>query len=232
MNPGTEDRRRSKLSSGFNALLPLLGLWSAGLVIIAVVLVQDQVPTEDLFMDATSVGGQKWYVGMVAALGMIAWTASVCFCFMTSWVAGLAGRPRAQSAFRGGGLLFALLLLDDLFLFHSDLLPRSLGVPKIAVLGAYGLFGIIWAATSLQELVRTRIQFLVGAGLALAFSLAVEVAFPGADTGLRGVLEDGPKFLGILALALWSTTSAIDVIRSVVTSTVQPSATEATLAEA
>lgn len=219
------------MSKGVSAVLPLLGLWSFGLAVIAVVLVQDLVPTADLFMDATAVGGQKWYVGMVAALGMIAWTASVCFCFMTGWVAGLAGRTRAQSAFRGGGLLFALLLLDDLFLFHSDLLPRSLGVPKVAVLGVYGLFGVTWAITSLQELVRTQVQFLVGAGLAFAVSLTVEVLFSGPDAGVRGVLEDGPKFLGILALALWSATSATDVIRSVVTSTTERAASNEVFAE-
>lgn len=223
MTQPSQDRRRSRVSKGISALVPLLGLWAAGLAVIAVVVVQDLVPTSDLFMDATSVGGQKWYVGMVAALGMIAWTASVCFCFMTSWVAGLAGRTRAQSAFRGGGLLFAILLLDDLFLFHSDLLPRTLGVPKVGILAIYGLAGLVWAATSMQELLRTRFQFLAAAGSAFAMSLTVEVFFSGADTGLRGVLEDGPKFLGILALALWSATSAADVIRSVVTSTAERS---------
>jgi len=216
MKFASNDRRTPKANDLLSAVLPLLGLWGGGLVVIAVVLLQNQVPTEDLFMDATFVGGQRWYVGMVAALGMVAWTASVCFCLIAGWVAGLAGRPSAQSAFRGGGLLFALLLLDDLFLFHSNLLPRALGVPKVAVLAAYGLFGFIWAGTSLSELRRTRIQFLLSAGLAFGVSLSVEVLVPGGDSGLRGALEDGSKFLGILALALWSTTSATDVIRSVV----------------
>ena len=224
LSPGTEDRRRPRANDVVGAVAPLLGLWAAGLLVIAGVLVQDQVPAEDLFMDATYVGQQKWYVGLVAALGMVAWTASVCFCFIAGWVAGLAGRARAKSAFRGGGLLFALLLLDDLFLFHSDLLPRTLGLPKVAVLGIYAVLGLVWATSSAQELTRTRVQFLVGAAVAFGVSLTVEVIFPGSDTGVRGALEDGAKFLGILALALWASTSATDVIRSVVNETKRSSA--------
>jgi hypothetical protein len=223
---GIEDRRRPKVTDQLSAALPLVALWAGGFAVIAVVLLQNQVPTEDLFMDATSVGRQKWYVGMVAALGMVAWTASVCFCLITAWVAGLAGRSGAKAAFRGGGLLFALLLLDDMFLFHSDLLPGTLGLPKVAVLAAYAVLSLVWAANSAAELVRTRVQFLLGAGVAFGVSLGVEVLLPGGDTGLRGVVEDGAKFLGILALALWSATSAIDVIRSVVIATHQESQTK------
>ncbi len=212
----TSDRRTPKATDVIGAIAPLAGLWALGLLIITAALVQDQVPAEDLFMDASFVGGQRWFVGMVAALGMVAWTTSVCFCLIAAWVARLAGRTRAASAFRGGGLLFVLLLLDDLFLFHSDLLPRTLGVPKVAVLACYGGLGLIWALNSAQELARTRVQSLIGAAVAFGVSLAVEVVVPGGDTGLRGAVEDGAKFLGILALALWSITSATDVIRSVV----------------
>ena len=217
MDSRTEERRGANGVDRFTALLPLLGVWSAGMVVISFVLVQQNVPSEDLFMDATFVGGQRWYVGMVAALGMVAWTASVCFCLTASWVAGLAGRKGAKSAFRGGGLLFALLLLDDLFLFHSDLLPRELGISKHTVLSFYAFLGAAWLVTSLHELKRTRLSFLVGAASAFAVSLGVEVLVSGTDVGFRGAVEDSAKFLGILALALWAATSAADVIRSVVT---------------
>ena len=217
MDHRTGDRRGATAADRFTALLPLFVIWTAGLLVISFVLVQQKVPSEDLFMDATFVGGQRWYVGMVAALGMVAWTASVCFCLIASWVAGLADRRGAKAAFRGGGLLFALLLLDDLFLFHTDLLPRELGTPKEAVLGFYVILGAAWLLTSLKELKRTRFGFLMGAAAAFAVSLGVDVLVSGTDVGFRGAVEDSAKFLGILALALWAATSAADVIRSVVT---------------
>ncbi len=212
----TTERRGADGLDRFNLLLPLLLLWALGLLIIGFAVLQEQVPSEDIFMDATFVGGQQWFVGMVAALGMVAWTASVCFCLLAGWVAGLAGRTAARTAFRGGGLLFALLLLDDLFLFHVDLLPRTLGVPKVGVLAAYAALAALWLLTSIDELRRTRFPFLVGAALAFAVSLGVDVLIDGTDVGFRGAVEDSAKFLGILALALWATTSATDVIRSVV----------------
>ena len=44
-------------------------------------------------------------------------------------------------------LLPALLMVNDLFMLHSTVLPRLLGVPKGAVLLALVAVALAWAAT-------------------------------------------------------------------------------------
>lgn len=214
---GSERRAYARNSDRLRSLRPLVLSWLGGLAILAGVGIQDAVPVRDLFMDATYLGGRSWYVGMVAALGVLAWTVSVCGCAAASFVSRLGGRDNAASAFRGGALLFTLLLLDDLFLFHATLLPQTLGIPKLIVLGVYAGLAVWWLATAKSEIMRTRWELLAAASLAFAMSLAVEAFWYGEDVGVRVVAEDGAKFMGVLALAAWSVSSASDLIRSVVT---------------
>ena len=214
---GSERRSYATRSDRFRSLRPLILAWLGGLVIMAGVGIQDALPVRDLFMDATYLGGRRWYVGMIAALGVLAWTVAVCGCAAASFVSRLGGRQSAASAFRGGAMLFLLLLLDDLFLFHSTLLPYTVGIPKLIVLGAYGGLAVAWLATAKPEIMRTRWELLAAASLAFGMSLAVEAFWYGDDVGARVVIEDGAKFMGVLALAAWSVSSASDLIRSVVT---------------
>lgn len=213
---GSERRTYAKSSDRVKSLRPLVLAWLGGLAILAGVGIQDGLPVRDLFMDATYLGGRSWYVGMVAALGVLAWTVSVCGCAAASFVSRLGGRDNAASAFRGGALLFTLLLLDDLFLFHATLLPYTVGIPKPIVLGVYAGLAVGWLATAKSEIMRTRWELLAAASLAFGMSLAVEAFWYGDDVGGRVVAEDGAKFMGVLALAAWSVSSASDLIRSVV----------------
>ena len=213
---GSERRNYASRSDRLRSLRPLGVAWFVGLLVIAGVSFQRGAPAHDLFMDATFLGGRAWYVGMVAALGILAWSVSVCGCVAASFVSQLGGRARAASAFRGGALLFALLLLDDLFLFHSGLLPNTLGVPKLLVLGAYAALAAAWVVTAQAEILRTRWELLGAATVAFAVSLVTEALWAAADTGIKVIIEDGAKFMGVLALATWSVSSASDLIRSVV----------------
>lgn len=214
---GSERRAYATRSDRLRSIRPLVLAWLGGAMIMAGVGIQDGLPVRDLFMDATYLGGRRWYVGMVAALGVLAWTVSVCGCAAASFVSRLGGRDNAASAFRGGAMLFTLLLLDDLFLFHATLLPYTVGIPKPIVLGVYGGLGLAWVATAKSEIMRTRWELLAAASLAFGMSLAVEAFWYGDDVGARVVAEDGAKFMGVLALAAWSVSSASDLIRSVVT---------------
>lgn len=218
MRLNLDSERRNYADSGdrLKSLRPLGLAWIVGLVVIGGVSLQRGSPAEDLFMDATFLGGRAWYVGMVAALGILAWAVSVCGCIAASFVSGLGERPRAASAFSGGALLFALLLLDDLFLFHSSLLPHTLGIPKLVVLGAYAGLACAWLVSAQAEILRTRWELLAAASFAFSISLGVEALWTSADTGIKVIVEDGAKFMGVLALATWSVSSASDLIRSVV----------------
>jgi hypothetical protein len=215
---GTERRTRRRRRDRLVTLAVLVAVWAAGCAVLLVVVLQRAVPIRDLMVDPVTVTGSAWYAGFVTSIGVVGWTVASVACFGTAYAARLAGRPGAHRTFRGGALLFAVLLVDDLFLLHSDPLPELLGTTKLNVLAALVVLSVLWVVPSLGELRRTRWELFVASTCAFALSLAVDVTVPGSEAGVRLLVEDGAKFLGILALAAWSVMSARDVIGSMVAS--------------
>ncbi len=210
----TGERRAGRGSR--QALVPLFVSWTAASVLLLVVALQSRVPLDELFLDASQVGGQHWYAGLMTSLGVLMWTVAVCGCVVTSFVTKLGDRTKAAVAFRSAAFVFGLLLLDDLFLLHSNLFPSVTGLPKIAFLAAEAALAWLWLVPALPELRRTRWELLAAAAVGFAISLVVDFFFNGRGD-LWLLAEDGTKFLGVVALATWSSMTAADVMRSVVT---------------
>lgn len=206
---GPQPRQRA------STLLHLVVAWSFGFLLISTVALQNVVPAESLLLDRSAVSGGRWYQGMVTSLGVLAWTVAAVSCAGTAFVAGLARRGRVRRVFRFAALLLVVLLLDDLFLLHSDVVAKYLGAPKLALVGLEALGTLVWVATGVDEIRRTRWELLVAAGAGFGISVVVDAVAVVSDPRLRLILEDGAKFLGVLALAAWSVTTAADIIRSV-----------------
>lgn len=228
--PVAMDRRRYRAPRRRAAtVLVLLGVWLAGLAVLTVVVLQRAVPHEELFLDAAAVGGVGWYAGVVTSLGVLGWGVSSCACTVTAYAAHLSGRRAARRAFRSAAILFAVLLADDLLQLHSSLLPDLLGVSKVSVLAALGALGALWLLPAWAELHRTRWELLAASLATFAVSLLVDVKLLGPLGGTTAlVVEDGAKFLGILALASWSVMTARDIVRSIVLATTGPELAEPT----
>ncbi len=185
------------------------------LAVLGAVAAQDRVPLRELFLDAGAVAGGRWYAGLVSSLGVLAWTVAVTGAAGTAYVAHLGGRIRAAVAFRSAAIVFALFLFDDLFQFHVELLPKLTGIPKVGWLAALLVVASLWLIPALPELARTRWELLLAAAAGLGVSLSVDVLV-GQGGDWYPMFEDGPKFLGVVALATWSVVSAADIVRSVV----------------
>ncbi len=208
--------RRAKNDSLARSLWPLALGWLAALVLWIVVLVQDAVPVDELVLDKASDRAVPWYAGLISSLGILLWAMTVCACAATAFVAYHGNRTAATKAFRGAAIFFGLLLLDDLFLLHSDVIPALIPVSKHAILLIEAGLGLIWLVPAWQEIRRTRWEMLASAGVGFGTSILVDVLLEEAGSGtLVLVLEDGAKFLGGVALATWAVVTAADVIRSV-----------------
>lgn len=124
---------------------------------------------------------------------------------------------RAMRAFRAGGLLFGLLLFDDLFLLHSNVVPSLIPLTKHAIFGVEAMLAGAWLISSWSEIRRTRWLILFAALSALSCSVLVDVfAWGHASDRLVLIAEDGFKFFGTSALATWATVTAADVTRSII----------------
>ncbi len=221
--------RRANNDSLARSLWPLVLAWLAALSLWIVVLVQDVVPVDQLLLDKASDGAIPWYTGFVSSLGILLWVMTVCACSATAFVAYHGSRTAATKAFRGAAIFFGVLLLDDLFLLHSDVIPRLIPLSKHAIISIEAGLGMLWLVPAWSEIRRTRWEILASAGVGFGTSILVDILLEEAGSStLVLVLEDGAKFLGGVALATWAIVTAADVIRSVTKSSQQVS--EAALA--
>ncbi len=210
------DRRRGfSTREQLAALAPLLAVWAVGVAALALVLLRDSNGRAELFLDPTNVAGLPWYVGAYAEIGSVLWaiaTAAAAFGWM---LVGLAGRPEAVRYLRGGTAVCTLLLTDAVLQLHARVIPKLLGVPKLVVVAGYVAAVGIWVLRNRPEIRRTRWQILAAAGLALGASAGIDAVLHARD-GFGILLEDAPKFLGILAMATYFSLTTRDIAASVV----------------
>ena len=220
---GVERRDRPPLRTQLRPIAPVFLVWLGGMAVLGLVASRDTGHRAELLLDPTDTGGLPWYVGLVSNLGIVGWCVASIAAFFASLAARTGNRLAAASMLRGGSMLCGLLLLDDLFLLHSNVLPKAIGVPKLLVVTIYGLIAVSWVLANLYELRRTRYPILVLASGALGASIAIDAIFkPSGDFGL--LAEDGGKFLGILAMATFFGLTASDVQGSVIREGIRPSA--------
>ncbi len=205
-------RRRDQL----RPLMPLAALWLGACCLLVAMVLQNQVPYEDLLLDPTYASGLPWYMGMVSNLGVLGWTAAAVSGGLGSWTAQMANRRGAAMMLAGGSLLTVLLLFDDLFQLHVLVKPL-LGLPKWSAYLVYGSAAMFWVGTQAVEIRRTRYGLLVAAATAFAVSLLLDQLAPAFDLSARGALvaEDSAKFFGILAWAQYFVLTSVDIVRSI-----------------
>ena len=190
----------------------MLVTWLISFGLLIVISVQQQVPAEFLVLDAASVPGGRWYFGSITSLGIVSWTVASASCGVTGFVSRFAARPAAAMVFTRGAALIGLLMVDDLFLVHSwPFLPFP---GKVLALLEAGLI-VAWVLTGWRELRRTRWELLLASGGALAISTAIDLFDQPLYAGMWTVAEEGAKFLGIMALSVWSVHTSRAVLSSI-----------------
>lgn len=215
---GAADRRLPRPAAArASTVHRLMTIWLLGLGVLAVVAFQDRVPVEDLLLDRAVIGGGNWYSGMVTSLVVVVWTTAAVSAFGAAYSSHIANRRAATRAFASAGAIVSLLLLDDLFLLHSVVMPRLLGVPKLALMTVEAGAVVAWWTVCRAEIVRTRWELLVAALAGFAVSVVVDSLVTPSSLSL--VIEDGGKLLGALALAMWSVSAAADLVASAVRAT-------------
>lgn len=217
----SERRRRISLDRQLRSFMPLLAVWAVAGTVLAVIGMQSQVPIRTLMLDPSALGDLPWYTGLVSNIGVLAWTVAAAGALGGAWVAAQTERPSAARFLGAGGVVATVLLADDLLLLHSKLLPRLLGVPKAMAMLLVVFPALVWLAVFAGEIVRTRWVILLAALGAFFVSMAADqVLHPTGSDAL--LLEDGAKFLGVLAWSLYFVATTHDIVRSTITAASRP----------
>lgn len=208
-----ERRRGFPLRRQARVLAPLLAVWAVGFGVLGAVAVRGRVG--ELLLDPTYASGGAWYLGAVSQLGVLAWTLGAGAACGAAWVVHRTGRPAATRFLGGGAGAGAVLLVDDLFGLHSNIIPM-LGLPKRASEAAVAVPVTLWIVTFRRDLARTRWQVLACSLAGLGVSVTVDSVVHPGRVDLALLAEDGPKFLGALAWATYFVLTARDVAASAI----------------
>ncbi len=220
----SERRRSRSWREQVQPITPLLVAWVAAGVAITVAGTQTAVPVNMLFLDPQAVGDVAWYAGVLSNVGIFCWTVAAVAAAGGSWVAARTNRPSAATFLRGGAIATAVLLMDDLFLLHSDALPELVGTPKRANMLLVVAPALVWVSTQRRELRRTRTSILLSAFGALGASVIVDRFVDAPTLGL--VVEDGAKLFGIIAWMLYFVLTSRDIARSTIDASMQGSSSD------
>jgi hypothetical protein len=166
--------------------------------------------------DPAAIMEEKFYIGLVSNVGILFWCGTVAVCFVTFFSVGGASKRDVSYLFLFGGVLSAILLLDDAFLLHEDVFPNYLSVPKNLVLLGYGALLILFLAYFRSVIAQTAFPLLLVSLLFFGLSLAVDVMDENELWTIPAsiFLEDSSKFLGIVGWLAYFSRTAITEIRS------------------
>lgn len=159
-----------------------------------------------LTRDIMAKGDFPVYFGIFSNIGVFLWIATGSFLLFASFLMYHTKAAKRASYFLFFSALFSLMLgLDDFFLLHEKIIPRFLGVPEFAVFAFYGISALFYFY-KFHAFLLNPAKFILASSVGfLAFMVLADVSQSILvkyevleQQGLRSLLEDGSKLLGII----------------------------------
>lgn len=139
-----------------------------------------------------------FYIGLVSNFGVLLWCTTAAVCFFTYMVLRPTRRQLASFFLWSAGIS-TVLLFDDLFLIHEEVMPHYLGISEKKVFAGYGVLILGYLLRWWKHIRHTDYLLLVLAFVFFGLSILVDLF---AEYGLKSLfLEDSCKLTGIVS---WS----------------------------
>lgn len=190
-----------------------------GLSALVLVNLKADIPLRIFFIDTVAEFNAPMYIGLLSNFGVLLWCGAASVCLFGGWLTfGCPDKRELTWFLICSGLISALLMFDDLYLLHEEVLPDHMYIPQKWVFVGYG--GLV-----LAFLIRFR-QMIVGTDFLLLliafgfFSLSVfvdlfvtseEIFIFGSLPG-RHLIEDGFKLFGIVNWSVYFVRTCIQKV--------------------
>lgn len=176
------------------------------LLILLAVTGQTSLGHRELFNDPADTLGFHPLLGVVSMLGLFGWAAAAGIAFLTYAVTRFHESVEMRRFWLAAGLLTTLLLLDDAFMLHEEILPVAFGIRERYVKLGYLAVAAAFGLGFFKVLAGNNLRLVVAAGSFFALSFLCDTPFLMQPLGLWEsdtvvyLIEDGAKFIGI---SLW-----------------------------
>ncbi|MBA5763742.1 hypothetical protein H2O73_15365 [Vibrio sp. 404] len=180
-----------------------------------VVSVKMGVPISVLTQDPLSSTGQHPFTGAISNLGIVLWAFSGSVCIFTYCLLKNSSIDRARNRFiLLGAIISCAFLFDDLFMLHEWIFPKLLGLNEKIVLIFYAFLLLYYVVAFRGRILSRDITLLLFFFVGLAISVLIDMV-PDTYFTWHYLLEDGPKFLGIVSWFGYQFTTCMVEIRLV-----------------
>jgi hypothetical protein len=181
-----------------------------GIGMIAGLHVLRHIPLRVLTRDIFATTGVPVYIGLLSNLGIMLWAGAAAIWFLnTVLLRRIAPDHELIPLAAASGIVSLVLLFDDSFMLHEDLLPRLLRIPEEAILAAYALGALVYLLIGARRIRNTNYLPCLIAGALLGASLGID-SFLHLD-GVEIFVEDGLKFAGIIFWLAYASITSLQV---------------------
>jgi hypothetical protein len=186
------------------------------LLVLGVIAGLTDIHVGDFFEDPAQLIGYDYYLGFIDSLGIVLWASAMAVCFFTFITLRRMGNNEDISKFvLFSGIFTLILLLDDLYLIHEWIghFASEFILPLIMA-----IFYILILFRFRKVILKTDYIFLVIAIGCIAISFIFDtlqfIEHPLFQDGIRGLLEEGIEFLGIISWLTYFTRVCLRLLRS------------------
>lgn len=171
-----------------------------------------------LSQDPVQILNAKPYIGIISYTGIILWCAAAAILLYSSKIYRIKGaHDKGGSFLFWGGTLTSVLLIDDLFMFHDNIMPVYFNIDDKVFFAFYFLAVIAMAYFFFDRILKSDYILLVLSFVLLGSSGFIDVFVKfGLNVPHSSVLEDGTKFLGIVAWFSYFTRESYRSITSMI----------------
>jgi hypothetical protein len=177
----------------------------------------DNVSLAFLLRDVTATGKLPFFAGFVSQLEAVLWSAALTVCLFALVVMHMRtiNFVGARRFLLYGSILTLILLLDDVFLFHEEVVKGYLHMKERYVFAGYMVAALGFVILNWREILASEYALLLLAFVLFATSIFFDVLpfddldLPYLWEQLELFFEDGSKFAGIATWLLYFARYAI-----------------------
>ena len=192
-----------QIKAAGSILAIVYALLLALLVSVGIISAQFDITVDMFTRDPAALFDASPFIGVLSNIGILFWCSTVAICFFAVAFQLKNGNKIAAKFLIFSGLLTALLLFDDLFMFHETVFPEILHVPEKLVYVVYLVLILMYFIKFRESLLQTEYIILLTACMFLGLSMVSDVVLP--QEGIEFLIEDGFKLFGIVTWFIYFT---------------------------
>ncbi len=179
--------------------LLVLGL----LVFVALFAAHYSIPVEKFTRDTAVILDGHPFTGVISNIGVLFWCSTLAVCLFASAIHFTRGNTEGSIFLFFSGLITALLLFDDFFMFHDEIFPRYFHISEKVTYAGYLVLVAAYLLKFKEQIFRTDYALLLLAFGFFASSILSDVVLP--QEGIVFLVEDGFKLFGIVSWFIYFT---------------------------